>query len=401
MQKVLIENEVGTEIYKIPNLLTEEECNYLCDLVDKSHQRSTVVGYDGGGNTVSAARTSSTCSFPIDDKTVSSINTKLHDVLDIPLSHGEPMQGQLYEVGQEFKDHHDYFSNKGFTDNCLHSGQRTWTCMVYLNDVEEGGETEFPRLGLKFTPEKGSAVIWKDSNGSGFEDINTLHGGRPVKQGKKYIITKWFRENPFDSNQDRLLAAEYKTFTAKPGGTPINSYLMKQAVSKGVIKPELLQELQTYFKESPSSLEFTPEDTKGLDKYLFNVEQETVTTLTDLSDELKNKLGAYFLPAVKHLTGQVVEHTFTYGIRTYQKGSVMKLHTDRTDVCPITVLLNIDQKVNSPWPFTLIDASGVSREHLLEPGQYLIYEGSQLRHGRKFPLDGNFYSNVLIHYKLA
>jgi len=154
MEKVLIENAVGTEIYKIPNLLTEEECNYLCDLIDKNNQRSTVVGYGGNVNIVSDARTSSTCSFPINDEKVSTVNSRIHLTLDIPESHGEPMQGQLYEVGQEFRDHHDFFTGKGFTDNCLHSGQRTWTCMVYLNDVEEGGETEFPRLGLKFTPEK-------------------------------------------------------------------------------------------------------------------------------------------------------------------------------------------------------------------------------------------------------
>jgi len=174
---------------------------------------------------------------------------------------------------------------------------------------------------------------------------------------------------------------------------------MKFPVSKGVIQPVLLEELQNFLKEQPSKFEYTPDDTKGLDKYLFNIEQEIATTFTDLSDELKTKLGAYFLPAVKHLTGKVMEHTFTYGIRTYQKGSLMKLHTDRPDICPLTVLLNVNQQVNVPWPFTLLDGAGDSRDHFLEPGQYLIYEGSQLRHGRKRPLEGSSYSNILIQYK--
>lgn len=401
MQKVLIENEFGTEIYKIPNFLTEEECNYLCDLVDKNHERSTVVGYDGKSRTVSSARTSSTCSFPVNDSVVISVDEKIHTALEVPKENGEPMQGQLYEVGQEFIDHHDYFSQKGFVDNCLHSGQRTWTCMVYLNEVEAGGETEFPRLKLKFKPEKGTAVVWKDSNGSGFEDTNTLHGGRPVTTGKKYIITKWMRENAFDSNKDRALAEEYREFTKKPAKIVENTFLIKQPVSKGSVDPSLVKDLQDFLKNQPSNFEYTPEDTKGLDRYLFNVEQDIATTFTDLSEELKNRLAEYFLPAVKHLTGIPMEYTFTYGIRTYQRGSVMKLHTDRTDVCPVTVLLNVDQQVDSPWPFTLVDTAGNAKEHLTQPGQYLIYEGSQLRHGRKFPLNGSSYSNILIHYKPA
>jgi prolyl 4-hydroxylase len=64
---------------------------------------------------------------------------------------GETLQGQRYAVGQQFKPHHDFF----YTDQpywpaqVASGGQRTWTAMAFLNDVEAGGHTFFERAGVK------------------------------------------------------------------------------------------------------------------------------------------------------------------------------------------------------------------------------------------------------------
>jgi hypothetical protein len=56
---------------------------------------------------------------------------------------------------------------------------------AYMNDVEEGGETEFLYLGKRIKPEKGTIVIFPAG-------ITHTHRGNPPLSGDKYIITGWF-----------------------------------------------------------------------------------------------------------------------------------------------------------------------------------------------------------------
>ena len=62
--------------------------------------------------------------------------------------------------------------------------------MTYLNDVQDGGETEFPMFGLKVNPEKGKTLIWP-------AEWTHAHLGAVVKKGNKYIITGWMHY-PYD-----------------------------------------------------------------------------------------------------------------------------------------------------------------------------------------------------------
>jgi len=69
------------------------------------------------------------------------------------------------------------------TNNLIHS-HRFITFMVYLNDIEEGGETEFLYLQKRIKPEAGKVLIWP----SGFQHS---HRGNPPFKNNKYIITGW------------------------------------------------------------------------------------------------------------------------------------------------------------------------------------------------------------------
>jgi prolyl 4-hydroxylase len=75
-------------------------------------------------------------------------------------------------------------------------GQRTWTTMIYLNDVEEGGETYFKRLNRKFKPKEGTVVFWSNLHQNGKVNPKTLHEALPPISGNKYVITKWWRSWP-------------------------------------------------------------------------------------------------------------------------------------------------------------------------------------------------------------
>jgi prolyl 4-hydroxylase len=109
------------------------------------------------------------------------------------------MQGQRYLAGQQFKHHYDYFTlTEGYwQQERRRGGQRSWTAMVFLNEPEAGGATDFPALGVALQPEAGAVAVWNNMARDGQPNPNTLHAGMPVERGEKYVITQWFRLEPW------------------------------------------------------------------------------------------------------------------------------------------------------------------------------------------------------------
>jgi len=61
---------------------------------------------------------------------------------------------------------------------------RAFVYSIYLNDVEEGGETEFLHFSKRVKPKKGRIVIWPAA-------FPYVHRGNPPLSGEKYILTSW------------------------------------------------------------------------------------------------------------------------------------------------------------------------------------------------------------------
>jgi prolyl 4-hydroxylase len=110
-------------------------------------------------------------------------------------AYSEGIQAQRYEVGQEFKPHHDWFPPGSVLYQRLAGlrGNRTWTFMVYLNEEMEGGATRFTEIGYAARPRTGMALLWNHLYPDGTPNPDTKHCGEPVTAGHKLIITKWFR----------------------------------------------------------------------------------------------------------------------------------------------------------------------------------------------------------------
>ncbi len=183
------------ELFSLPNFLDQEMCDWLIKLIDDSAVPSTIVDPNGD----EAFRTSSTCNLDHEDAVVRSLNAYLHAAAGIPQIYGEPLQGQRYFVGEQFKAHTDYFDvdGPGFAENCAVHGQRTWTMMIYLNTPDAGGATRFTNFKKSFQPETGKLLAWNNVAKNGLPNPDSIHHGMPVRKGSKYIITKWFRERPF------------------------------------------------------------------------------------------------------------------------------------------------------------------------------------------------------------
>ncbi len=188
-------------IFLIHNFLTDAECDHVIAKSKPELTRSTVV--DSGSETgkIHYARTSKGMFFPqiTTDPVIKSIEDRISLFTMIPKENGEAIQVLHYEVGGEYQPHYDYFDPTSVGGAACYNrgGQRVASFIMYLHTTEGGGETIFPKAGVKVVPKKGNAVVFYDCTLDGREDPLSLHGGAPVAKGEKWIATKWLRVGPF------------------------------------------------------------------------------------------------------------------------------------------------------------------------------------------------------------
>jgi prolyl 4-hydroxylase len=184
----------------LDGVLSIEECDELVRRsADKMH-RSTTVDPQTGKHEVIADRSSEGTFFALNaDPFISRIDHRVAEIMNWPVDHGEGLQVLHYGTGGEYKPHFDYFppEDLGSHVQMTIGGQRVSTLVMYLNDVEEGGTTIFPEVGLEVVPKKGSAVYFEYTNSKNQLDRLTLHGGSPVTRGEKWIVTKWMRQRRY------------------------------------------------------------------------------------------------------------------------------------------------------------------------------------------------------------
>ncbi|MBC7815588.1 MAG: 2OG-Fe(II) oxygenase [Planctomycetaceae bacterium] len=186
------------EVLVLGNLLSDEECEELIRRSEVKLARSTTIDPQTGKEIVIPNRTSSGTFFPLnEDDFIARLDRRVSELLRWPVDHSEGIQILRYQVGGEYRPHFDYFppENSGSGPHVSQGGQRIGTLIMYLNDVEDGGETIFPEIGLSVIPRRGHAVYFGYCNSRNEVDPLTLHGGAPVRQGVKWIATKWLRQH--------------------------------------------------------------------------------------------------------------------------------------------------------------------------------------------------------------
>jgi prolyl 4-hydroxylase len=191
-------------------------------------------------------------------------------------SYSEVIQGQYYKIGEEFKAHTDYFESDQFRVYAADRGQRTYTFFIYLNDVEEGGETEFLNLGIKIRPKQGLAVIWNNLNSEGVPNLNTIHRAHPVLRGYKCVITKWFRA----SGTGPMYIKEPNEF--------IPNYT-KKGFKKSRLDPELFKKIAKFYRQNQRCSR--DENVEGGFIYC-NGPHLKASTVVELSEEMRTEIHA-------------------------------------------------------------------------------------------------------------
>ncbi|MDR7308815.1 2OG-Fe(II) oxygenase [Rhodoferax saidenbachensis] len=185
------------------NVLTKEECESLIALSQPKMLPSQTHDPATAKLVVKDFRSSQGTYFDRgDNDLIKHIERRLADLAQWPVENGEGMQVLQYRQGGEYRPHFDFFPPESPTSRLpmKNGGQRVATLIVYLNTVEDGGETYFPQLKLKIKPIQGNVLYFSYTDAESGLDRQTLHGGAPPVNGEKWIMTKWLRQKEFKYN---------------------------------------------------------------------------------------------------------------------------------------------------------------------------------------------------------
>jgi len=140
--------------------------------------------------------------------------------------------------------------------------------------------------------------------------------------------------------------------------------------------------------------------TENVGEEIGSVARQTIPSLVFEDAAFNAQLAQDLKPITEAWAGMPLQTSACYGIRCYQRGAYLHTHVDRTSLV-FSITLCVDRALDSPWPLHMEDVDGNASQVVIEPGEFVFYEGMRLAHGRPYPLDGEFYAGIFVHYQPA
>jgi prolyl 4-hydroxylase len=183
----------------VENFLSPEACDWLIAAGRPHLDRAKVYDIDTGLLTDQGERTNSAAGFDFSraDLVLAFTRARMATIAGLSQAGFEDTSLLHYNAGEEFSPHYDFFDPRvpGHVPE-LQAGQRVATFLTYLNEDFEGGETAFPEIDRQNRGKKGDALLFWNAALDGTPDALTLHAGRPVGAGEKWLLSQWIRHRP-------------------------------------------------------------------------------------------------------------------------------------------------------------------------------------------------------------
>jgi len=214
---------IRPRVYEIENFLSEVEVDHIVDYARNANMQASATGSGESSKVEKETKTRTSYNTWVGRETDQVMDTVYrrsadllrideamfrrrdkseHPYMSTSNSVAEQLQLVHYNKKQEYTAHHDFGYAKVDDKN---QPARFATLLLYLNDVEQGGETEFPRWingetseSLKATPKKGKAVLFYSFLPDGNLDDLSQHAAKPVVKGEKFLINLWVNDPTFD-----------------------------------------------------------------------------------------------------------------------------------------------------------------------------------------------------------
>lgn len=188
----------GPDIRLFPSFLNDEVCSWLIERSRSGLVRARV--YDAGSKTdiVSPVRTNTSAGFNLmeTDLVHLMVQSRIAVASGLPMVNMEGATVLHYDIGQEIANHYDFVDPAipDYEEEVRTRGERVMTFLVYLNDGYDGGETDFPRLGVQHKGRCGEGLYFVNALPAGGPDLRSWHAGRPPVSGEKWILSQFIRD---------------------------------------------------------------------------------------------------------------------------------------------------------------------------------------------------------------
>ncbi|OII74353.1 prolyl 4-hydroxylase alpha subunit [Cryptosporidium ubiquitum] len=207
LQKI-VASKINPKIFIVPNALNQDECDEIISLIQNRLEDSKIsisrkennksdneetegekeINNESPSNKTDTqekvkdeektqnqdededfCRSATACIQPEETPLIREIENRLGLLVESSNLHMEPILVHRYSTNDYIKEHHD-------------GDTRTYTISVFLSDVENGGELDFPYAGIKVKPKKGLAVVWPNIDSQGKLDYTTVHAVNKINQ---------------------------------------------------------------------------------------------------------------------------------------------------------------------------------------------------------------------------
>ncbi|QNQ07850.1 2OG-Fe(II) oxygenase [Sphingomonas alpina] len=179
-------------IVRFARLFTQQECAHIAGVAAPMLEPARIIDPQTGQWVANPIRTSDDAAIgPTNENlVVRALNQRIAAASGTSIGQGEPLTVLRYRPGQQYRPHLDTIQGA--------QNQRIKTVLVYLNEGFDGGETVFPGVNLTVTPRGGDAILFDTVLTTGAPDPAARHAGLPVRQGAKWLATRWIRAEPID-----------------------------------------------------------------------------------------------------------------------------------------------------------------------------------------------------------
>jgi len=184
-------------IFAVSALIPPAVCDSVIGQASPRLTRALVHDPQTGLTIMGSTRTNRVANFGLAETSLLNllIQARISAATGVPLAMMEAFAVLNYAVGEEASEHFDFLDPAipAYAGEIAQLGQRVATCLLYLNDDYEGGETVFPQLGLSHRGAKGDALVFFSTDTAGVPDPRTVHAGRPPASGEKWVLSQFMR----------------------------------------------------------------------------------------------------------------------------------------------------------------------------------------------------------------
>jgi len=187
-------------ICNFPGFVSERVCDWLIERARGRLERARVYDAHQQADVVDDSRTNSFAVFSAMEADLVHllVQTRMSVGCGQPVSHMEASTVLHYAVGQTIGHHYDFVdpAHPGYAEEVRTRGHRVVTFLVYLNAGYEGGETIFPRIGVRHVGQRGEGLLFVNTLPDGQANLRTLHSGEPPTRGEKWVFSQFVRDRP-------------------------------------------------------------------------------------------------------------------------------------------------------------------------------------------------------------